>query len=97
MARRIRIVNTTGNSNGTKVLDAETGADLTQELQITAVHIEVGELVTAQVTCYVAEVDVVAEVEETDRRCCTCKHSELDVNAQPCRDCDNHNHLWEKE
>lgn len=56
----MRIVNTTGFSHDTKILDEE-GRDITAELSVVKIEIEAGDLNRVQITCHGVEVDVVGD------------------------------------
>jgi hypothetical protein len=66
MSRRIRILNAIGDPRLTKVLDAETGEDLTARLMVQRITIEVdirNRGITAVLHCADAAIDVIAEAE----------------------------------
>lgn len=66
MRQRIRIVNSSGHPMLTQVLDAETGEDLTQRLQIQRIVIDIDirlRSTTATLTCAEPGIEVVAEAE----------------------------------
>lgn len=56
----MRVVNTTGFSHDTKILDDQ-GRDITGELRVQRIEIEAGNLNRVTITCIGVEVDVVGE------------------------------------
>ena len=56
----MRIVNTTGNAQDTRVLDDD-GRDLTRELRVTKVEIVAGERNRVILTCEGVKVDMVGD------------------------------------
>lgn len=56
----MRIVNTTGFSHDTKILDDQ-GRDITGDMRVVKIEIEVGDLNRATITCLGVEVDVVGD------------------------------------
>ena len=70
MARRLRIVNDTGLGAGTKVIDVETGVELTNVTKID-VRFRPGEKVVAVVEVWVDEIDIIAEDTTLDSTWCS--------------------------
>ena len=63
MRRKVRIVNDDGIGSKTKIIDVETGEDLTPFLKIRKIVLEVGNIVTAEAEILIPQVDVVAEID----------------------------------
>jgi hypothetical protein len=64
--KRIRIVNAIGYPMATKILDAETGEDLTGLLMVKRIVIDIDintRDISATLTCFGPEIDLVAEAE----------------------------------
>lgn len=59
----MRIVNTTGFSHDTKILDAQ-GRDITGELKVAKIEIEAGDLNRVTITCIGVELDIVGDEAE---------------------------------
>jgi hypothetical protein len=59
----MKIVNTTGFSMDTRVLDDE-GKDITAELKVVKIVIEAGDLNRVTLTCDQVELDVVGDLKE---------------------------------
>ena len=59
----MRIVNTTGYSHDTKILDDE-GRDITGDMRVVKIEIEAGDLNRVTISCIGVEVDVVGDAEE---------------------------------
>lgn len=59
----MKIVNTTGFSMDTRVLDDE-GKDITAELRVVKIVIEAGDLNRVTLTCDQVELDVVGDLKE---------------------------------
>ena len=62
MKRAVRIINNDGIGGNTKIIDVETGEDLTPFLKIRKIVLAVDEIVTAEAEVVVPRVDVVAEI-----------------------------------
>jgi len=60
----MRVVNTTGFSHDTKILDDQ-GNDITADMKVTKIEIEAGDLNRVTITCIGVEVDVVGDAAET--------------------------------
>jgi len=59
----MKVVNTTGFSMDTRILDDE-GKDITAELKVVKIVIEAGDLNRVTLTCDQVEVDVVGDLQE---------------------------------
>ena len=59
----MKVVNTTGFSMDTRILDDE-GKDITAELEVVKIVIEAGDLNRVTLTCDQVEVDVVGDLQE---------------------------------
>lgn len=59
----MKIVNTTGYSMDTRVLDDE-GKDITAELKVVKIVIEAGDLNRVTLTCDCVELDVVGDLKQ---------------------------------
>ncbi len=57
----MRIINTTGDSKDTQILD-DRGRDITAELKLTKIVIEAGDFTRVTLTCTAIEIDVVGDV-----------------------------------
>lgn len=72
----LRIVNEVGVGYQTKVLDAETGEDLTSRLSIAdiSLRIKVNEPITADIMAYPQKIDITMEEAQIRRVCPYCGH-----------------------
>ena len=80
LGQRIRI-ESDGTGWGTKITDAESGADLTPEIMSAAIFMDAGDIVRADLTVKMPRVESDAIVTSVERQCPFCGHSKQEADS----------------